>query len=1357
MTPIPTTQLDAGDDSPKLARGSLLLAVQSINQLFSVIDLDTNVAKMLSNRSIDVTGGVGAFGLTTRAVTASGVFIGADSGSHADISLVDTTASANNKASRIYTTNGGTLNMGFSSDDYTAVTPWLSVTRSLNAATSIVLAATGLTLSGNTTVSGTLNAGAVTATSYAGSGAGLTGINAVNITSGILALGRIGLSGTPSTSTFLRGDNTWQTALQSFSVASANGITGAVSAGGTPVVTLTLGNITPALVTLPNNSSYNILASNGTTVTSLVNLDTGNNLNFGAGTSVVKTTWAAGGAVKMTMDASGNLGINTASPNAKLAVVGAIRQQNVTDGNDGFFTLNSAGTLLGGIYGYGTSYLQIQAYAGVPMVFSTGTGSGTEKMRLDATGNLGLGTSTAGTTATNLASGTPATTIFEAYRASGVVHNLIGDGGNAIYNAISVSTGVSAGGIFRSTRSRGTAAVPIASNAGDNLGGLQTVSSDGSTTQGMTTIYSYVDTWTAATNMSSYIAFATRADGAGATVTERMRLDKTGRLSIGTTTATSLLTVNGNTSTGQGNTGSGYDIYELLSTNSVNVRLQAAGNSSNGSVGTYSNHPFYIYTNSIERMRFDLAGNVGVGTAVPAAYSRLSVAGNNNSIALGIVGNGGYMDVSASTVSGYVWANHYFDGTNDKASMAGFSPSIEVRLDDGSIRFKKTTTSAASATLVQTESMRINATGEVGINRAAAAGTQLDITVAAAGTGIRVTGGETGTGLRIVNSTNASGINISAVAGSGTGGTISTDAGPLTISTGGTAHVYVDSIGNTLMGYPSGTNAGASTDAYGHGGNLTIIRLHNQNAVVNSQAMFIASSGVTTAINSAIGGMTWALPGIGSGGAGMMGYIEMTTDAAHTTTNPMSNMTFATRSTGTAGATEKMRLDNAGNLALGAVTAGLKVYVTGASAATSGVSIGVDNTTANGYQSFRLGNGNVGETSSGVALHYMNASYAPNGPYYPSAATLTTWGVNGLNFDTDNTTFATSQIRFHHGGSKTSAFTASGAQINAAMVGYTFLSLSVATTASYLIATLPPSTAGTFDQMTIICNLTDNWNSNSNRLMKVSLANRGGFIGKTLSIENGVPTPAARICAYTQADGSTQIYVVMTTGYFATLALDVRVSQQVSLVPYPTSITTVPPGTLAYDSSTAIPQFISDYTGNVLLGQVTNPSSAMVAIKYPRGTKQGITIQPDADTGGGTAMIFQNAAGTTVGGISTSASATTYATSSDYRLKNVTGPVTASGVFIDALKPCQGSWKADGSPFVGFIAHELQAVSPTSVVGQKDAVQKDGTPILQAAESSSPEVIANMVAELQDLRKRASAAEAKLAKIYAKLGITDDE
>jgi hypothetical protein len=132
------------------------------------------------------------------------------------------------------------------------------------------------------------------------------------------------------------------------------------------------------------------------------------------------------------------------------------------------------------------------------------------------------------------------------------------------------------------------------------------------------------------------------------------------------------------------------------------------------------------------------------------------------------------------------------------------------------------------------------------------------------------------------------------------------------------------------------------------------------------------------------------------------------------------------------------------------------------------------------------------------------------------------------------------------------------------------------------------------------------------------------------------------------------------------------------------------------------------------------------------------------DTSSTRSMIgFCNNTGATLGGITTNGTIVIYGGTSDYRLKDITGPLTDSGSFIDALKPKVGTWKSDGSKFVGFLAHEFAEVSPSSVTGEKDAVDAEGNPKYQGMQASSAEVIANLVAELQSVRQRLAALESK--------------
>jgi hypothetical protein len=112
--------------------------------------------------------------------------------------------------------------------------------------------------------------------------------------------------------------------------------------------------------------------------------------------------------------------------------------------------------------------------------------------------------------------------------------------------------------------------------------------------------------------------------------------------------------------------------------------------------------------------------------------------------------------------------------------------------------------------------------------------------------------------------------------------------------------------------------------------------------------------------------------------------------------------------------------------------------------------------------------------------------------------------------------------------------------------------------------------------------------------------------------------------------------------------------------------------------------------------------------------------------------------------VNSSSNGVVYATSSDRRLKTDITPLTTSGSFIDALQPKTFNWINNGQADTGFIADELQQVVPRAVIGQPNAVDANGNPVYQMVDSSAPEMIANMIAELKSLRQRVAALEAKV-------------
>jgi hypothetical protein len=107
---------------------------------------------------------------------------------------------------------------------------------------------------------------------------------------------------------------------------------------------------------------------------------------------------------------------------------------------------------------------------------------------------------------------------------------------------------------------------------------------------------------------------------------------------------------------------------------------------------------------------------------------------------------------------------------------------------------------------------------------------------------------------------------------------------------------------------------------------------------------------------------------------------------------------------------------------------------------------------------------------------------------------------------------------------------------------------------------------------------------------------------------------------------------------------------------------------------------------------------------------------------------------------------TAYNTTSDYRAKDISGPVTDSGTLIDSTPVYMGKMKGATQERPMFIAHETPDYAHT---GEKDAVDADGKPVYQQMDASA--LIPVMWAELQLLRTRMAASEAIITALTARV------
>ena len=132
----------------------------------------------------------------------------------------------------------------------------------------------------------------------------------------------------------------------------------------------------------------------------------------------------------------------------------------------------------------------------------------------------------------------------------------------------------------------------------------------------------------------------------------------------------------------------------------------------------------------------------------------------------------------------------------------------------------------------------------------------------------------------------------------------------------------------------------------------------------------------------------------------------------------------------------------------------------------------------------------------------------------------------------------------------------------------------------------------------------------------------------------------------------------------------------------------------------------------------------------------------NADSQFANVASFRNASNQVVGTISCTNIATTYATSSDYRIKENVVDMTGAVDRVKQLKPSRFNFTANPSKVVdGFLAHEAQEVVPESVTGVKDALYSNGDPLLQGIDQSK--IVPLLTGAIKELIARIEELEAK--------------
>jgi hypothetical protein len=179
-----------------------------------------------------------------------------------------------------------------------------------------------------------------------------------------------------------------------------------------------------------------------------------------------------------------------------------------------------------------------------------------------------------------------------------------------------------------------------------------------------------------------------------------------------------------------------------------------------------------------------------------------------------------------------------------------------------------------------------------------------------------------------------------------------------------------------------------------------------------------------------------------------------------------------------------------------------------------------------------------------------------------------------------------------------------------------------------------------------------------------------------------------------------------------------------------------------------------DSNGNLLIG-TTNATGDGGGIELQGNTLNGgyIDIKKTSSSVSGNQFAVFVRNGSVIGSITQNGTTgVLYNVTSDYRLKNNPTPLTGASEFIMALQPKTWDWWDGSGKGVGFIAHEFMEVAKYSGNGKKDEVDVDGKPVYQSIQPSSSEVMANLVALVQEQQALITTLQTQVAELKQKVG-----
>ena len=447
------------------------------------------------------------------------------------------------------------------------------------------------------------------------------------------------------------------------------------------------------------------------------------------------------GSSRIYVDGTGNIGIGTTTPVAKLDLLG-------TAGTADLFAVSSSS---------GSRLFTVAANGNV------GVGTNQPNVMLDLRGTLNIGTSSVffvanpntGQVFINNASDTESAALS-------VSNPVQSSAAQEIINARFSSNSSNQRGILNFQRSRGTPVNPLDVTGTEGLGEIIFQGYSGGAYRSMASIYAGFDgVVVASSSYPTLLSFSTTQAGTTTRV-ERMRIDNNGNIGIGTTTPVAKLDILG--------TAGSADLFVISSSSGARMlTLSAAGNmtltngdmttnqsiqvgnaSGNRKIGfggwtnyiageTSAGNNLQFGINGIERIRINSSG-IGIGTSTPSASldlyglattsdifaisspsnTRLFTVASNGNVGIGTSTPGAKLDVSGTygsqlivggiNQSGSIVFRRGTDGTAQ--SYVGYSGATEAN------NFQVMASGGGSYLTLGTagaEKMRIDTAGNVGI------------------------------------------------------------------------------------------------------------------------------------------------------------------------------------------------------------------------------------------------------------------------------------------------------------------------------------------------------------------------------------------------------------------------------------------------------------------------------------------------------------------------------------------------------------------------------------------------------------------------------------------------------------------